>query len=117
MLGSAVGVAESIRVYYKPPSERPDMHVLEIEWVDPSHQVHNSRVVCHTEHLRAPTRSAYLAGETIPGVGQVLLDCPVLKEPTDEPKFNARLLRGVNDTIDIPVLVEVDEEDFDFDEC
>jgi hypothetical protein len=112
----STGVAESIKVYYKAPSERPDMHVLDIEWVDPTNQVHNRRVVCHTEHLRAPHRPAYLAGETVPGVGQVLLDCPVLKG-TDEPKFNARLLRGVNDTIDIPVLVEVDEEDFDLDEC
>jgi hypothetical protein len=115
MLGSAAGVAESIRVYYK-SAHKPDMHILDIEWVDPTHQVHSRRVVCHTERLRAVARPAYLAGETIPGVGQVLLDCPVLKNPGDEPKFSARLLRGVHDSIDIPVLVEVDEEDFDLDE-
>lgn len=110
MSASYAGVAESIRVYHKPAFHSPDVHMLDIEWTDPSRQIHSNRVTIHTEHLRCPARPTYVCGETIPGVGQVLVDCPVLKEPTDEPQFGARLLRGVGDTIPIPVLFEVEDD-------
>lgn len=111
MLGSLAGVAESIRVYHKPAPHRPDVHLLDIEWTDPSHQIHSTRSVCHVEHLRCSARPAYVCGETVPGVGQVLVNCPVLKESTDEPQFSARLLRGVGDMVDIPIIFEVEEDD------